>query len=108
MVFKPPVWPDVSAPRLLPPDSAKNLMDYFHEQGFTNGDPVIFQPKRGLRRRSDGWCQARVFSDYPGALASKGVTSIQLHVLLPQNGRGELSGSRGNRYECPGSAPSAL
>jgi hypothetical protein len=28
-------------PRLLPPDTAENLMEYFHEQGFTDGNPII-------------------------------------------------------------------
>jgi hypothetical protein len=28
-------------PRLLPPDTANNLMEYFHEQGYTDGNPII-------------------------------------------------------------------
>ncbi len=28
-------------PRLLPPDTPDNLMNYFHEQGYTDGNPVI-------------------------------------------------------------------
>jgi hypothetical protein len=28
-------------PRLLPPDTPDNLMEYFHEQGYTDGNPII-------------------------------------------------------------------
>jgi len=28
-------------PRLLPPDTPDNLVNYFHEQGFTDGNPII-------------------------------------------------------------------
>ena len=49
-------------PRLLPPDTAENLMEYFHEQGFTDGNPVILPTEekvaemlRATSREPDEW-----------------------------------------------------
>jgi hypothetical protein len=49
-------------PRLLPPNTADNLMDYFHEQGFTDGNPVILPTEKKVAemlkatsRKPDEW-----------------------------------------------------
>ena len=49
-------------PRLLPPDTADHLMEYFHEQGFTDGNPIILptEPKvaemlKATSRKPDEW-----------------------------------------------------
>jgi hypothetical protein len=36
-------------PRLLPPDTPDNLMKYFHENGFTDGNPVILPTEEKVR-----------------------------------------------------------
>lgn len=36
-------------PRLLPPDTPDNLMDYFHEQGYTDGNPVILPTEEKVK-----------------------------------------------------------
>jgi len=49
-------------PRLLPADTADNLMDYFHEQGYTDGNPVILPTEKKVAemlkatsRKPDEW-----------------------------------------------------
>ena len=49
-------------PRLLPPDTPDNLMTYFHEQNFTDGNPVILPTEKkvaemltGTSRAPDEW-----------------------------------------------------
>ena len=49
-------------PRLLPPETADKLMDYFHEQGFTDGNPVILPTEKKVAemlkatsRKPDEW-----------------------------------------------------
>ncbi len=49
-------------PRLLEPDTADRLQEYFHEQGFTDGNPVILPTERKVAemlkatsRRPDEW-----------------------------------------------------
>lgn len=49
-------------PRLLPPDTSDNLMAYFHEQGFTDGNPIILPTEEKVRemlmgtsREPDEW-----------------------------------------------------
>ena len=49
-------------PRLLPPDTPDNLMAYFHEQNFTDGNPVILPTEKkvaemlkGTSRAADEW-----------------------------------------------------
>ena len=49
-------------PRLLPPDTADNLMEYFHEQNFTDGNPVILPTEekvaemlKATSREPDEW-----------------------------------------------------
>lgn len=49
-------------PRLLPPDTAENLMTYFHEQGFTDGNPIVLPTEekvaemlKGTSRDPDEW-----------------------------------------------------
>jgi hypothetical protein len=49
-------------PRLLTPDTADNLMEYFHEQGFTDGNPVILPTQekvaemlKATSRKPDEW-----------------------------------------------------
>jgi hypothetical protein len=48
--------------RLLPPDTPERLMEYFHEQGFTDGNPVILPTEekvaemlKGTSRNPDEW-----------------------------------------------------
>ncbi len=36
-------------PRLLPPDTPENLMKYFHEKGYTDGNPVILPTEEKVR-----------------------------------------------------------
>ena len=49
-------------PRLLPPDTPDKLMEYFHEQGFTDGNPVILPTEakvaemlKATSRKPDEW-----------------------------------------------------
>ncbi len=49
-------------PRLLPPDTPDKLMEYFHEQGFTDGNPVILPTEekvdemlKATSRERDEW-----------------------------------------------------
>jgi hypothetical protein len=49
-------------PRLLPPDAAEKLMEYFHEQGYTDGNPVILPTEqkvaemlKATSRKPDEW-----------------------------------------------------
>jgi hypothetical protein len=49
-------------PRLFAPDTAENLMEYFHEQGFTDGNPVILPTEKKVAemlkatsRKPDEW-----------------------------------------------------
>jgi len=49
-------------PRLLPPDTPEKLQEYFHEQGFTDGNPVILpteekvaQMLKATSRKPDEW-----------------------------------------------------
>jgi hypothetical protein len=49
-------------PRLLPPDTPEKLMEYFHEQGFTDGNPIILPTERKVAemlkatsRKPDEW-----------------------------------------------------
>jgi hypothetical protein len=49
-------------PRLLPPDTAENLIEYFHEQGFTDGNPIILPTEKKVQemlkatsRKPDEW-----------------------------------------------------
>jgi hypothetical protein len=49
-------------PRLLPPDTAENLMEIFHEKGFTDGNPVILPTEKKVAemlkatsRQGDEW-----------------------------------------------------
>jgi len=36
-------------PRLLPPDTPENLMEYFHEQGYTDGNPIILPTEEKVK-----------------------------------------------------------
>jgi hypothetical protein len=49
-------------PRLLKPDTAENLLEYFHEQGFTDGNPIILPTEKKVAemlkatsRKPDEW-----------------------------------------------------
>jgi hypothetical protein len=49
-------------PRLLPPNTADHLMEYFHEQGFTDGNPIILPTEqkvaemlKATSRKPDEW-----------------------------------------------------
>lgn len=49
-------------PRLLEPDTADNLMEYFHEQGFTDGNPIVLPTQervaemlKATSRKPDEW-----------------------------------------------------
>jgi hypothetical protein len=49
-------------PRLLPPDTPDKLMEFFHEQGFTDGNPVILPTEQRVKemlkatsRKPDDW-----------------------------------------------------
>jgi hypothetical protein len=49
-------------PRLLKPDTAEKLMDYFHEQNFTDGNPIILPTEqkvaemlKATSRKPDEW-----------------------------------------------------
>jgi hypothetical protein len=36
-------------PRLLPPDTPENLMEYFHKQGYTDGNPIILPTEEKVK-----------------------------------------------------------
>jgi hypothetical protein len=49
-------------PRLLPPDTPDKLMEYFHEQGYTDGNPIILPTEKKVAemlkatsRKPDEW-----------------------------------------------------
>jgi len=49
-------------PRLLPPDTADRLMEYFHEQNFTDGNPILLPTEqkvaemlKATSRKPDEW-----------------------------------------------------